>query len=108
MFPITEILTRLASGLMVTAIAAMARWLIQRRRTTQQPVRSAPLEQPRMLRHYTFLRTTDRDGRPARYETALPTGTVITHRAGDGSPQRFKLTDVPMGDGTYAAEPLDR
>ncbi|GAA1918778.1 hypothetical protein GCM10009837_50030 [Streptomyces durmitorensis] len=55
---------------------------------------------------YTLLRTTGSDGAPDRYETTRPPGTVITHRV-DGFPQRFELTDAPLGDGTFAAEPLD-
>ncbi|WP_216353435.1 hypothetical protein [Streptomyces sp. JHA26] len=52
-----------------------------------------------MLRRYTLLRT------PGQYETTRPAGTVITRQV-DGQPQYFELTDVPLGDGTFAAEPL--
>ncbi|MFD3700067.1 hypothetical protein ACFWUZ_28760 [Streptomyces sp. NPDC058646] len=55
-----------------------------------------------MLRRYTLLRTSG----PGRYDTTRPGGTVITHHV-DGRTQRFELTDVPLGDGTYAAEPVD-
>ncbi|MFJ4008004.1 hypothetical protein ACIPWL_31810 [Streptomyces sp. NPDC090023] len=67
---------------------------------------SAASDDSRTLRHYTLLRTVGPDGAPQQYETTRPTGTVITHRV-DGRPQRFELTDVPLGDGTFAAEPLD-
>lgn len=61
----------------------------------------------RILRRYTLLRTVGPDGAPDHYETTRPPGTVITHRVVGGHPQRFELTDVPLGDGTFAAEPLD-
>ncbi|WP_329127194.1 hypothetical protein [Streptomyces sp. NBC_01465] len=59
-----------------------------------------------MLRRYTLLRTAGQDGTPDQIPTTQPPGTVITHLVG-GCPQRFELTDAPLGDGTYAAEPLD-
>ncbi|MGW0902956.1 hypothetical protein [Streptomyces sp. NPDC002853] len=78
----------------------------QRLRTRRTPELGAPSQAPRQLRRYTLLRTTGVDGTPDRYETTRPPGTVITHRV-SGLPQRFELTDAPLGDGTYAAEPLD-
>ncbi|MFK4123211.1 hypothetical protein [Streptomyces longwoodensis] len=59
-----------------------------------------------MLRRYTVLRTTGPNGVPARYDTTQPPGTVIKHPV-NGHPQRFELTDVPLGDFSYVAEPLD-
>lgn len=75
-------------------------------RTAQGAGTAVASDEPRVLRRYTLLRTVGPDGGPDRYETTRPTGTVITHRV-DSRPQRFELTDVPLGDGTFAAEPLD-
>ncbi|MFF4763348.1 hypothetical protein [Streptomyces sp. NPDC001292] len=91
-----------AAGVVALASAARRRLLSRRPRTTQRPGTAAALEGPRALRRYTLLRTAG----PDQYETTRPTGTVITHQV-DGRPQRFELTDVPLGDGTFAAEPLD-
>lgn len=87
-----------AVGLVVTGLAAAAGWLYRRRRTTPTP--------PRVLRRFSLLGTTGADGTPLYYETTRAPGSVITRRVGSLS-QRFELTDAPLGDGTYAAEPLD-
>ncbi|MFI5803492.1 hypothetical protein [Streptomyces sp. NPDC051561] len=87
-----------AVGLLVTGLAAAAGWLYRRRRTTPAP--------PSVLRRFSLLGTTGADGAPLHYETTRATGSVITHRIGSLS-RRFELTDAPLGDGTYAAEPLD-
>lgn len=101
MSPITEILTGLASGLGVTAIAAGARRLIRRSRIAQHPPQHTSLEQSGTLRRYTLLRTTTADGASEQYETTRPSGTVITCRV-KGRSHRFELTNIPLGDGTYA------
>ncbi|MBC9714463.1 hypothetical protein H9Y04_18035 [Streptomyces sp. TRM66268-LWL] len=87
-----------AVGLVVTGIVATVGWLYRRRRTTLTPAR--------VLRRFSLLGTTGADGSPLYYETTLAPGSVITRRIGSLS-QRFELTDAPIGDGTYAAEPLD-
>ncbi|MGW6742803.1 hypothetical protein ACWGDX_19125 [Streptomyces sp. NPDC055025] len=87
-----------AVGLVVTGLAAAAGWLYRRRRTAPPP--------PRVLRRFSLLGTTGTDGTPLYFETTRAPGSVITRRVGS-LPQRFELTDAPLGDGTYAAEPLD-
>ncbi|MFD4664762.1 hypothetical protein [Streptomyces halstedii] len=87
-----------AVGLVVTGLAAAAGWLYRRRRTAPPP--------PRVLRRFSLLGTTGTDGTPLYFETTRAPGSVITRRVG-GLSQRFELTDAPLGDGTYAAEPLD-
>ncbi|MFC7841925.1 hypothetical protein [Streptomyces sp. NPDC057382] len=89
-----------AAALIALASAAWRRLSIRRAAACAAP------EESRTLRHYTLLRTVGPDGAPRQYETTRPPGTVITHRV-DGRPQRFELTDIPLGDGTFAAEPYD-
>ncbi|MET8218078.1 hypothetical protein [Streptomyces hirsutus] len=95
-----------AAGVIALASAARRRLLPRRPRTAQGAGTAVASDGPRVLRCYTLLRTVGPDGAPDQYETTRPTGTVITHRV-DSRPQRFELTDVPLGDGTFAAEPLD-
>lgn len=92
----------------VPALAALVcdRLRLHRARTAQRGGAFAPLEGSGCLRRYTLLRTADPDGGLARYTTTRPPGTVITHLI-NGHPQHFELTDVAVGDGTYAAEPLE-
>ncbi|MFJ6558163.1 hypothetical protein ACIQNT_38990 [Streptomyces luteogriseus] len=98
--------TLLGAALLAGAGATGRRMLSRRPRATQQVEATAPLEGPRMLRRYTLLRTTGPNGVPAQYDTTRPPGTVITHPV-NGHPQRFELTDVPFGDGSFVAEPVD-
>ncbi|GGV54586.1 hypothetical protein GCM10010293_68600 [Streptomyces griseoflavus] len=102
---LTDALPDLLSAIGAAAVIALASaaW---RRLSSRRTAASAALEESRTLRRYTLLRTTGPDGAPEQYETTRPTGTVITHRV-DGRPQRFELTDIPLGDGTFAAEPYD-
>lgn len=93
-----KFLIPIAVGLLVTGLAAAAGCLYRRRRATPTP--------PRVLRRFSLLGTTGADGTPLYYETTRPPGCVVTRRVG-GLSQRFELTDAPLGDGTYAAEPLD-
>jgi hypothetical protein len=106
---LTDAVSGLLSATVATAVIALvsAAWrrLSSRRTARRTAVDAAPCG-TRMLRRYTLLRSTGPDGTPYRYETTRPTGTVITHRV-DGLSQCFELTDVPLGDGTFAAEPLD-
>ncbi|MFG2719752.1 hypothetical protein ACGFW5_15850 [Streptomyces sp. NPDC048416] len=90
-----------AAFALVTAALAHLR----ARRAAQLAAGAALVEQPRRLRDYTLLRTTGPDGAPVHYTTTRPHGSVITHQI-DGRPRDFELTDLPLGDGTYAAEPL--
>ncbi|AXG79054.1 hypothetical protein [Streptomyces paludis] len=87
-----------AVGLIVTTLATAVGWLYRRRRTAPTP--------PRVLRRFSLLGTIGADGTPLHFETTRAPGSVITRRVGSLS-QRFELTDAPLGDGTYAAEPLD-
>ncbi|MGW4823470.1 hypothetical protein ACWEP4_32095 [Streptomyces sp. NPDC004227] len=89
----------------LAGVTATWRWM--RVREAGESGESVPGGGARTLRCYTLLRTAGAHGCPEQYETTWPTGTVITHRVDGGRPQRFELTDVPLGDGTYAAEPLD-
>ncbi|MFD0210006.1 hypothetical protein ACFVH9_12940 [Streptomyces hirsutus] len=89
----------------LAGVTATWRWM--RVRETGESENSTSVGGARTLRRYTLLRTAGAHGSPEQYETTWPTGTVITHRVDGGHPQRFELTDVPFGDGTYAAEPLD-
>jgi hypothetical protein len=98
--------TLIGSAVLACAGAAGRRLLSRRSPAAQRAGTTAPLEAPRMLRRYTLLRTTGPDGIPAQYATTRPTGTVIACRV-NGHPQRFELTDVPLADGTFVAEPLD-
>ncbi|MCW8216105.1 MULTISPECIES: hypothetical protein [Streptomyces] len=93
-----KFLIPIAVGLVVTGLAAVATRLYRRRRTTPTP--------PRVLRRFSLLGTADAGGTPLYYETTRAPGSVVTRRVGS-LPQRFELTDAPLGDGTYAAEPLD-
>ncbi|WP_331720477.1 hypothetical protein OG851_42675 (plasmid) [Streptomyces sp. NBC_00161] len=109
MFP--ALLTDILSGALIatcsTALLAGATTVPRRLRARwtargQVTGTTAPSEGARMLRRYTLLRTSG----PGQYDTTRSSGTVITHHI-DGRTQRFELTDVPFGDGTYAAEPID-
>ncbi|MFJ8828106.1 hypothetical protein ACIREE_41095 [Streptomyces sp. NPDC102467] len=98
--------TLIGSAVLTGAGAAGRRLLSRRARAAEGVETTAPLEAPRMLRRYTLLRATGPDGIPAQYATTRPTGSVIVQRV-NGHPQRFELTDVPLADGTFVAEPLD-
>ncbi|MEU2315371.1 hypothetical protein [Streptomyces albidoflavus] len=91
-------LTPVAAGLAVTLLSAVIGRLCGRRRPAPAP--------PRVLRRFSLLGTTGADGALLHHETTRTPGSVVTLRFGDLS-QRFELTDAPLGDGTYAAEPLD-
>lgn len=54
------------------------------------------------------LRGTLRKIAPSSEGTACrrPAGSIVAHHV-DGRTERFELADVPMHDGTFAAEPLD-
>ncbi|WP_405438486.1 hypothetical protein OG373_13785 [Streptomyces avidinii] len=106
-----ELFTDILSGALITTCstallagaATVPRRLLDRWTAAGQGLASAvPLECARTLRRYTLLRTCG----PGQYDTTRPSGTVITHHI-DGRTQRFELTDVALGDGTYAAEPID-
>ncbi|MGI5397770.1 hypothetical protein [Streptomyces sp. CA-251251] len=93
--------TALGPWLLVVLLAAAAAGVGLYRRS-----RATPPEPPR-VRRFTLLRTEDADGTPVRFETTRPAGTRITPWI-DGRQRLYELTDVPLEDGTYAAEPLDR
>ncbi|MFF2438857.1 hypothetical protein ACFVU4_32680 [Streptomyces sp. NPDC058107] len=59
------------------------------------------------LRRYTLLGITTGDGTPTHLLSTRPAGSIVAHQV-DGRTERFELTDVPLYDGTFAAEPLDR
>ncbi|MFE6770133.1 hypothetical protein ACFVFD_14325 [Streptomyces fimicarius] len=92
------------AGILAGATATW-RWMVVRE--AEEGEDSMPVGGVRSFRCYTLLRTAGAHGSPEQYETTWPTGTVITHRVDGGHPRRFELTDVQLGDGTYAAEPLD-
>ncbi|GAA2607334.1 hypothetical protein [Streptomyces lienomycini] len=86
--------------------AAWRRLSSRRPRSAHRGAPVTALDGRRMLRRYTLLRAGGPDGDPVTYETTRPAGTIITRQV-DGHPRYFELTDVPLGDGTFAAEPLD-
>ncbi|MFC8408047.1 hypothetical protein ACFUG9_31385 [Streptomyces griseoincarnatus] len=100
------LVTALLGAALLAGAGATGRRMLSRRPRATQRVEATASEGPRMLRRYTLLRTTGPNGVPAHYDTTLPPGTVITSSV-DGHPQRFELTDVPFGDGSFVAEPLD-
>ncbi|GHB76210.1 hypothetical protein GCM10010331_75130 [Streptomyces xanthochromogenes] len=98
----------LLSTVCAAAIIALARTALaglHASRAAQLAASTAPVEPPRRLREYTLLRTTGPDGHPVQYTSTRPPGSVITHQI-DGHPRDFELTALPLGDGTFAAEPL--
>jgi hypothetical protein len=98
-----------ALGATCVIALASAAWRRLSSRGPRSAHRGTPvtaLDGTRMLRRYTLLRTGGPDLAPVRFETTRPAGTVITRQV-DGHPRYFELTDVPLGDGTFAAEPLD-
>ncbi len=99
------LVSSLVCACVLAGVTAIWRWM--RVRGAGESRESAPAGGARTLRRYTLLRTAGAHGNPEQYETTWPTGTVITHRVDGGPPQRFELTDVPLSNGTYAAEPLD-
>lgn len=86
-------LAEFLGGLAVIIVVTVVTWLIHRRRQG--------------VRRYTLLNSADSDGNPVLHVTTRRAGTVIRRDVGRG-PERFELTNTPMGDGTYVAEPLDR
>ncbi|MFE5124987.1 MULTISPECIES: hypothetical protein [Streptomyces] len=99
------LVSSLVGAAVLAGVAATWRWM--RVRGAGESGDSAPAGGARTLRRYTLLRTAGAHGSPEQYETTWPTGTVITHRVDGRHSRRFELTDVPLGNGTYAAEPLD-
>ncbi|MEH0625069.1 hypothetical protein [Streptomyces stelliscabiei] len=99
------LVSSLVGAVVLAGVTATWQWMRVRR--AGESGNSTSVGGARTLRRYTLLRTAGAHGSPEQYETTWPTGTVITHRVDGGHPQRFELTDVPLGDGTYVAEPLD-
>ncbi|MCF2131017.1 hypothetical protein L1I79_32025 [Strepomyces sp. STD 3.1] len=58
-------------------------------------------------RRFTLLETAQINGGTVQITTTRPAGTVITYRSDDHI-ERFELTDIPLHDGSFAAEPVDR
>lgn len=56
-------------------------------------------------RWYTLLNVTAPGGGAAKIASALPVGTTVVHVV-EGRVLRFVLTDTPLFDGSYLAEPL--
>ncbi|WP_043183265.1 hypothetical protein [Streptomyces sp. NRRL F-5123] len=56
-------------------------------------------------RTYTLLTTKSSSGGPERIVSPLPAGTTVVHLI-DGETTRFVLTDTPLFDGSYLAEPI--
>ncbi|SES32234.1 hypothetical protein SAMN04487983_104277 [Streptomyces sp. yr375] len=86
-------LAEFLGGLAVIVVVTVVTWVVRRRR--------------RGVLRYTLLNSVDADGNPVLHVTTRRAGTVIRRDVGRG-PERFELTNTPMGDGTYVAEPLDR
>lgn len=107
-----SVIIAVATGILIalgttatTYLAHLALARLRALRAARQAAPTAALEPSRRVRHYTLLRTLGSDGRPVQYLTTRPPGSVITHSI-QGRPRDFELTDLPLGDGTYAAEPL--
>jgi hypothetical protein len=99
------LLSTTGAAVVITLVSSAWRRLPSRRTSPRTTAGSRP-DDTRVLHRYTLLRTAGPDGTPYQYETTRPTGTVITHRV-NGQSLRFELTDAPVGDGTFAAEPFD-
>jgi hypothetical protein len=80
-------------GLAVLLVGSVLTWALARR--ANRP------------RQYTLLNSAAPDGSPVVHLTTRRAGTIIRRDVGRG-PERFKLTNVQLADGTYAAEPIDR
>ncbi|WP_143204944.1 hypothetical protein [Streptomyces sp. CB02009] len=93
------------STLAATGVITLATAACTRLRARRASAATALAEAQRQLRRYTLLRTTGPDGTPVHYASTRPPGTIVTYPV-DGHPQPFELTDVPLSDATYAAEPL--
>ncbi|MCL7429824.1 hypothetical protein [Streptomyces sp. YS415] len=77
-------------------------------RPAPMPLAGPTVDQSKLAaRRFTLLETTHISGETVQITTTRPAGTVITYRSDDHA-ERFELTDIPLGDGTYVAEPLDR
>ncbi|MGW5354191.1 hypothetical protein ACWERV_27175 [Streptomyces sp. NPDC004031] len=56
-------------------------------------------------RTYTLLTTRSSSGGPERIASPLPAGTTVVHLV-NGETNRFILTETPLFDGSYLAEPI--
>ncbi|MER8188164.1 hypothetical protein [Kitasatospora sp. NPDC094015] len=125
---IAETLPHIAGGLSVAVLLGSTSWAARRIRARRTAPATPPAAVPdttggadttpahppvpatrdatAAVRTYTFLGTLTAGGRPVRRATTRPAGSVTTLTI-DGHTQNFQLTDIPLGDNTFAAEPLD-
>ncbi|MFE3830573.1 hypothetical protein [Streptomyces sp. NPDC059092] len=114
-------LPELVGALGSAAIASTVMWCFrarrrQRARTSAATTLTSPefpaqaqstFGTPRAkAKRYTLLGTSGDCG-PVQLTSTRPPGTVVTWLI-SGHRERFELTDVPLCDGTFAAEPVDR
>ncbi|MFC9288045.1 hypothetical protein [Streptomyces sp. NPDC057052] len=102
-----EFLGALGATAMTGLGALIARKLRGTRSALMPPAAPAvDLSKP-TARRFTLLETTHISGKTVQITTTRPAGTVITYRFDDRT-ERFELTDIPLHDGTFAAEPVGR
>ncbi|MEU9662880.1 hypothetical protein [Streptomyces chartreusis] len=97
---IQESLPEIIGSLVVTGLVVTGGWLARRRAAQRRPDTA--------VRRYTVLNQADPSGNPIVLSTTYPAGSVVTLDLGTGGTERIRLTDAPLSDGTYAAEPMDR
>lgn len=58
-----------------------------------------------LLRQYTVIYSANSEGRPERFASGQPAGSIVLHVI-EGRVQRLMLTETQLSDGTFAAQPL--
>jgi hypothetical protein len=89
---VPELLGGFGAGLLL----AGATWIVRK-------VRSRSTAQP-LLRQYTVLYSESPEGRPERFASGQPAGSIVLHLI-EGRVQRLVLTETQLSDGTFAAQP---
>lgn len=90
-----ELIGGVAAGLVLMGLG----WIVRR-------VLSRGTAQRQCLpRQYTVLYSENSGGRPDRFASGQPFGTVVLHVV-EGRVQRLMLTGTRLSDGTFAAQPL--
>jgi hypothetical protein len=109
-----EFLGALAAAATIGGVTGVVRQFRPRsRRVPASFVPPAPSAEPGVdpskptARRVTLLGTVTNSGEPVQLTTTRPAGTTITYQTG-GLVETFELTDVPLYDGTFAAEPVNR
>ncbi|MFF8681141.1 hypothetical protein ACF07F_24815 [Streptomyces sp. NPDC015237] len=107
----TEALPEFLGALGAAMAVGLATFIARKLRGTRpalMPPSGPPGDQSApAARRFTLLETTQDNGGTVQITTTRPAGTVITYRS-DDLIERFELTDIPLHDGSFAAEPVDR